>query len=892
MNRLRIVLIICYALLSGNLFGQTPFFQQYYLLRKNDPVQINDILQSKNGTMWFATNKGLFSFDGKNYKHYHKQDGLPHETVTALAEDSLGRLWSGFGNGAIGHFNKNDFEAFVPEEGLPSKTISKILFDSKGILWFGTYNDGLYYYRNNRLFRVDGDEGMPDLFIYDMSEDHNGNIWVGTDGGVAICTIKEGTVGIEVLDNSTGLPDNIIRKIIPGDNSVVLATEDAGILRYNLKSKTFESLISSPWTYGPVSDVVIDNDNIWMSCPQKGLLLLNTNTKQVSVFTPEHYSQLSSIRVLAPDVEGNLWIGSKTSLLRTPGETLQFIHEPAGTRNANIQAVTVGLDGDIWFANSDGLFRRKRGSNVSQPYLAVQLKGKSPVISLYTDHLGYIWAGLYGEGVFRINPKGGKALHLSKEIANGNVLGITGETSTVWLATLGGASRILFDKEGILEIQNYSRASGLNSDFIYQVFLENGRVWFSTDGSGLGMMNRTGFHRYQEGLPNAAIYGVAQDAKRRLWANVQGHGLYIFDGKTFHPADSSLLIRDKNIHSLASDQNGNIVVMHDAGMDVIDINRNKVIYLGEETGIREKTGNLNAVNKDLHGNIYFGTTGGIIEYNANGRMLTNEPTPEIRGVSIFDVPLNISERPLKYDENNLTIEYLGIWYKNPDGIYYSYQLENYDRNWITTRNQSVTYSQLPPGSYRFRLRASESPEFRDAKETAVSFTIRPPFWQTLPFYLATATTLIAIVFLVIYSREKKLRRYNELLEEKVAMRTREIQVQNEEIQAQNEEISAQSEEIMRINENLEDMVQERTRELERKNKVLEEYAFINAHKLRSPVATILGLLNLISKTKLDDEALEINRRLQLTADELDNIVRSITKTIERADRKIPKVKDD
>jgi light-regulated signal transduction histidine kinase (bacteriophytochrome) len=117
-------------------------------------------------------------------------------------------------------------------------------------------------------------------------------------------------------------------------------------------------------------------------------------------------------------------------------------------------------------------------------------------------------------------------------------------------------------------------------------------------------------------------------------------------------------------------------------------------------------------------------------------------------------------------------------------------------------------------------------------------------------------------------------------------------MQKEEIQVQNEEISAQSEEILRINENLEEMVQERTRELERKNRALEEYAFINAHKLRSPVATILGLINLISKTKLDHEGTEINRRLQNTADELDGIVTSITKAIERGERKIPKVKND
>jgi light-regulated signal transduction histidine kinase (bacteriophytochrome) len=117
-------------------------------------------------------------------------------------------------------------------------------------------------------------------------------------------------------------------------------------------------------------------------------------------------------------------------------------------------------------------------------------------------------------------------------------------------------------------------------------------------------------------------------------------------------------------------------------------------------------------------------------------------------------------------------------------------------------------------------------------------------------------------------------------------------MQNEEIQAQNEEISAQSEEILGINENLEHMVRERTAELERKNKALEEYAFITAHKLRSPVATILGLLNLLPKTNCNIEREEINRRLQHTADELDSIVSTITKAIERGFRKAPRRKDE
>jgi light-regulated signal transduction histidine kinase (bacteriophytochrome) len=123
-----------------------------------------------------------------------------------------------------------------------------------------------------------------------------------------------------------------------------------------------------------------------------------------------------------------------------------------------------------------------------------------------------------------------------------------------------------------------------------------------------------------------------------------------------------------------------------------------------------------------------------------------------------------------------------------------------------------------------------------------------------------------------------------ILEKKVEERTLEIQRNSEEIQAQNEEIMAQAEEIKGINENLEMLVRERTAELERKNKALAEYAFINAHKLRSPVASILGLVNLLNKSELNDECKVINRHLLNSADELDDIVRSITKAIERGDK--------
>jgi signal transduction histidine kinase len=104
------------------------------------------------------------------------------------------------------------------------------------------------------------------------------------------------------------------------------------------------------------------------------------------------------------------------------------------------------------------------------------------------------------------------------------------------------------------------------------------------------------------------------------------------------------------------------------------------------------------------------------------------------------------------------------------------------------------------------------------------------------------------------------------------------------LKASNEEIQAQAEEIKGINENLEQMVHDRTKELEKKNKALEEYAFINAHKLRSPVASILGLINLMHKVELNDEGKHIMSHLHDSTEKLDDIVSSITKAIERGDK--------
>ncbi|CAN5565527.1 hypothetical protein BH10BAC4_BH10BAC4_19800 [soil metagenome] len=110
-----------------------------------------------------------------------------------------------------------------------------------------------------------------------------------------------------------------------------------------------------------------------------------------------------------------------------------------------------------------------------------------------------------------------------------------------------------------------------------------------------------------------------------------------------------------------------------------------------------------------------------------------------------------------------------------------------------------------------------------------------------------------------------------------------LQLSNDEIQHQNKELQRQKDIIKGINENLETLVTERTQLLQRKNRALEEYAFINAHKLRAPLASILGLIDLMSHVEQNEESRKVVDHLEKSASKLDEVVTSITRAIERGD---------
>jgi ligand-binding sensor domain-containing protein len=873
-------------LLAGTVNAQTPHVQKYYLTKRNEPILVNKMLQSREGYIWFATNKGLFRFDGQQYKSFGMADSLPDLNVTALAQDSLGRIWTAHGTGKITYFSENRFHTFDPPEGLSPSPVSDILFDDDGVLWFATLNDGLYYFKNDRLHRLDEQEGMPDLYVYDIEPGPNGSVLAGTDGGMAICSFKNDKLSIDVINHTDGLKDNIIRKIYRiDDNTMLLGTEDEGVLRYDLSSKSFASL-TTDLQLSSVSDIVVKLDRAWITSSRNGVTVVDLKSGVRKHYGEAGGSPLPIMLCLLVDSESSIWSGSRAGIFRTLGDELEFISVPVADRDPNVMAVTIEKNGALWFSTQDGLFKRKQvsiGKYETVNVLAGTGFSHLRVISLHRDNDGFIWAGLYGEGVLRIDPVTNRIRLISKELRNGNVLSISaGDGNTVWLATLGGAEKIVIEKNA-LAITHYSSENGLSSDFVYQVYVDSEkRVWFATDGKGVDLLDSKGVHHLENGLASKVVYGFAEDAAGRIWVNTQDAGIHFFDGEKFVEAKTEANgFRDLNNFILTSDRAGRIVAMHNSGIDIYDPGTKAFRYLDEHAGLENRVANLNSASRDLNDNLIFGTSSGIV-FLGYTSAVNPFPKIHIEGVSLVGKKSFLSlKEPLTYNENNLIMRFRGFWFQNPEDVSFEYKMDNYDADWIVTRDNAITYSQLPPGDYSFRVRPTN---VAVGTESIVKFTIEPPFWRTAGFLALVIVVAAALAFSYIRYRERALKEAKIELEKKVEERTLEIQRNSEEIQAQNEEIMAQAEEIKGINENLEMIVNQRTAELERKNRALEEYAFINAHKLRSPVASILGLVNLLNKSDLNDDCKVINRHLLNSADELDNIVRSITKAIEKGEQ--------
>ena len=788
------------------------------------------IVQDNQGFLWFASNRGLYRYDGYNLKNYRHDPGNPNspgeDTVKVIYKDRSGTIWSGTGFGGLDRLDpaREVFTHYRHDPGDPrslsSDNINCIFQDRSGVLWVGT-NAGL-----------DRRETAGEGFVHYLSgeittgvyEDRQGNLWVGTESGLG------------KLERSTGEVTRFPHS--PGDPAkppwVANLREDrSGVLWMafgdSLSSLDPRSAEFTDYTFqaaGPVGgklagvhNIFEDGDGaLWLST-RAGLLRLDRERKSFTRYLgdPSHPGRLheDNIETLFEDAEGIVWAGTKTGVSRFAANPPAFVNyrreadKPEGLRDNMIWSVREDRDRFLWIGTPRGLHRLNRNTGQFTVY---RHDPKDPyslscttVSAIREDRSGTLWFGTYCGGLNRLDRATGR-FHAYQHDANrpgslsGNtVLGLLEDRDgMLWVGT-GGAGLNRFDRktETFRAFRHNPNDPDSLSDDTAKVVIEDreGALWVATN-AGLNRFDRsTGrFTRYRhdpqdpDTIGHDAVNAIHEDRQGALWIGTakgldrldRSHGTFAhFGGKDGLPDDA--------VKAILEDDRGDLWLTTPSGLSHFSPRTNTFQTYSEPDGL---PGNdltfygAEAGCRTHGGEIVIGSTDGFTVFRPE-RVTPNPYIPPVvfTNLLLFNKPVqsplwSLNPLTLSHQQSIFTLEFSALSFAAPEKNRYRFRLDGLERDWneVDSRRRMATYTSLPAGHYTFRVQASNNDGVWNENGAALALTVLPPWWAALWFRGIVTLFVAGLVFAIHRYRMANLERSTARLEFQISQRTRELRI--------------------------------------------------------------------------------------------------------------------
>ncbi len=708
---------------------------------------VNVILQTKDGTIWIGTRNGLDRLDkdkGTFICYTHDADNehtLTSNVISALYQDQDSNLWVGTGDAEdptayVGGLNRYDSTAdnFIPvlptaQKSLRDNRVTAIGGAPNGAIYIGTCQSGLY--------RYDPMGGELDV----LGDDSNDLKHLHAPHGVK-ASIESAAVDV-IQRDKTGM--------------LWVATYSGGINRYDPTTHTL-----TPFRYQAGDPKSLSSNNVlsfyedhqgilWVGTEGGGLNKIEPSFSRFRLYGAKEISANNGVRSLYQESKDTLWIGTFSGQLfrmnPATGNMERFSDTkpaPDGLWGNPVESVFKDREGMLWVGQQSGLYRidpvRKSHRKFTADAANPDSLSNSTIMFIKQTDDQHLWIGTWGGGLnqydfktkrfrrFQHDPSDPKSLSDNKLMQM-----YTDHQGTLWIGTFdGGINR--FDEK------TETFTTYLNGESILQIYEDRSdRFWVTTVTNGLFLLDRntgkTIQYTTEDGLPNNAVEGIIQDKQGLLWLATSG-GVARFDPKT-----------------------------------------KTFITYNEEDGFDNPPVDQRAVIKGIDGRIFIGGPKGVTAINPQDfKPNPNPPVTAITGLHIFkdaySLPVNRKEQiTLKYNQNELTFDYVGLHFTNPSRNRYTYRLEGYDRNWIDAgTSRRAKYTNLSPGTYTFEVKSSNSDGVWDENGTPLTIKILPPWWQTTAAYLMYG--LLGIAFLAGLDRFQRRR-----LIAKERERTRELELE-------------------------------------------------------------------------------------------------------------------
>jgi ligand-binding sensor domain-containing protein/serine phosphatase RsbU (regulator of sigma subunit) len=780
-----------------NGFSQSYKFRTYTEQDGLESRYINTLTQHNNGNLLIGTGEGLFSFDGFNFKGYHETDGLAHELIESSFQTGDGSIYFGHGNGDVTLFQNNVCNPIRLNTYFSGKVID-ICSDKDNNIWFASQNSGLVMYNPNSLIHYSS--GLSEYTIFCFYIDENNTIWLGTDLGlVRASVVGNGTIRAEMVENALITTVTDIQK---SSNGIYFSTEDSGIYEYQYSKTVQNNLIpilagNQDLSSYKINSFRVDNNNsIWISANYHGLIelsnLIQNNFTKIEFYNEIGIEAAQNTKISLSDREGNLWIG-------TIGEGLLKLKEnflatySLGEGDLNNVSSLYNLKNKLYMGSMGKItVSENQPSNHVLELTSSHGVPEDIITTIYADTLGKIWFGTESNGLYVYSPENKKAknISLSAEFGQFRINDIEQQNKYVYVATDYG----VFQLENNKVSQHYSIETGLPGNVTKALYKDSsGRIWIGTMSQNIPYLLDGKILTFETPIQNAqlSVKCFIEDNNHNIWAGTDGNGVFCITSKDRIIYAKETGLSSDYCYSLLCDDNNRLWASHRGALSRIEINTGAIrIYQTGSTNVGsfQSNGSVMCFSNDL----FFATTSGLLRYKGTKDVVNFlEPVLTIKGIKVSDKDFPISSViELPYGDYKFEITFQGISLKSPEGVTYSYILENYDSEWSKpSSTPTAQFNHLSPGTYIFKVKTFNADGIGGTNIQSITITIEKPFWMTLWFFGIIGILSVVIVRLIIFRRERLLRRNQERLKRALDMRTREVVQQKELLEEKNKDIT-------------------------------------------------------------------------------------------------------
>lgn len=758
----------------------TQFYHTAWLAKDGAPSEITSLAQTTDGYLWIGSQRGLFQFDGLQFKLFELPPGVrfPSNSINSLMATPDGGLWISFNPSAVGFLKDNRLVLF---EGARFE-LATFVRDLDGRIWAGTRTH-LLLFDGHDWIDVGENWNFAGHRIWTMFVDRSGTLWVATDNTLSF--LRRG----EKVFQQTGAQLNGVPQI---------AQANDGRLWFSQWDRPLESMTNAGriqetprLLVHPIRFLFDRDGSLWMVGLPNGVCrlrfpeLLGETTVSAQDPKLEWFSEREGLTAnwadyVFEDREGNIWITSNKGLDRFRRSHLVPVSVPSNQRNSTLVA---GNEGDLWI-----------GSQLQSPLLHISgdriitSTTSTRISSVYRESPSVVWWGARG-GIWRQQDARFEFFPQPKRLATDWMWEVFPDDRDGGLWVVLGDFGLVHFKDGIWTFPR--QPEGLPDSLPSASFHDTeGRTWLGYNDGRVAVLTASQVHVYSrdDGIDLGRIRVIRGQGKQMF---IGGElGLAVFEAGRFTTIRT---VGNKSfgaVTGIVEASDGTLWLNEQHG--VVRISSSDVLQLAKDShhvvspeiynfldglpGAPQVEFRCSTAIRTSDGRLWFATDNGLawidpVHISKNGV----RPPVSITALNT-DAKSYAPAGPIHLPRGTKTlrIEYTALSFTIPEKVRFKYKLQGVENDWHDAGSRrDAAYNNLGPGHYEFRVIACNNDGLWNEEGSTLDFTIAPAWFQTVWFRAFCVAASLLLVWTIYQLRLKQLERQFKLgLEARVSERTR------------------------------------------------------------------------------------------------------------------------